>query len=76
MVTNAVRNVDANPVQRSGECYRLYTAEKFKSLNAFDAPEVQRTNLASAVLQLLAMGLDPMTFEFIDNPGREPRKRS
>jgi HrpA-like RNA helicase len=40
----------------------------------YDAPEIQRVNLASAVLQLVAMGLDPFTFEYIDNPGREPSK--
>lgn len=61
--------------ERDGECYRLYTQETFrKDFDAFDAPEIQRTNLASAILQLIAMGLDPFEFEFIDNPGRDPSK--
>jgi ATP-dependent RNA helicase DHX33 len=37
----------------------------------FDAPEIQRCNLSSAVLQLIAMGQSPFQFEYIDNPGRE-----
>jgi HrpA-like RNA helicase len=40
----------------------------------FDAPEIQRCNLSSAVLQLVAMNQDPFTFEYIDNPGREASK--
>lgn len=37
----------------------------------FDAPEIQRCNLSSAVLQLIAMGQNPFDFEYIDNPGRD-----
>lgn len=62
-------------VQREGECFRLYTKSAFDSLIEFDAPEIQRCNLASAVLQLVAMGQDPFTFEYIDSPGREPSER-
>ncbi|KAK1922948.1 ATP-dependent RNA helicase prh1 [Papiliotrema laurentii] len=58
--------------ERAGECYRLFTQDTFDKFEAFDAPEIQRTNLASAVLQLIAMGLDPFEFEYIDNPGRDP----
>ncbi|RXK41757.1 ATP-dependent RNA helicase prh1 [Tremella mesenterica] len=58
--------------ERAGQCYRLFTQEVFSKLPEFDQPEIQRCNLASAVLQLVAMKLDPFTFEYIDNPGREP----
>ena len=40
----------------------------------FDAPEIQRCNLSSAVLQLIAMGQNPFDFEYIDNPGRDASK--
>jgi HrpA-like RNA helicase len=58
--------------QREGQCFRLYTQEAFAKLAEFDAPEIQRCNLAAAVLQLVAMGQDPFAFEFIDHPGRDP----
>ena len=58
--------------ERSGECYRLFTQTEFDKLVAFDEPEIQRTNLSSAVLQLVAMGLNPLEFDFIDHPGRDP----
>jgi hypothetical protein len=58
-------------LQRDGECFRLFTKEAFDKLIDFDAPEIQRCNLSSAVLQLVAMNQDPFTFEYIDNPGRE-----
>ena len=58
-------------LQRDGECFRLFTKEAFDKLIDFDAPEIQRCNLSSAILQLVAMNQDPFTFEYIDNPGRE-----
>jgi len=58
--------------ERAGECYRLFTNEHFSKLKSFDEPEIKRCNLASAVLQLIAMGLDPFEFEYIDSPGRDP----
>ena len=35
----------------------------------YDLPEIKRANLASAVLQLVAMGQDPVQFDYIDPPG-------
>ncbi|ORY35839.1 P-loop containing nucleoside triphosphate hydrolase protein [Naematelia encephala] len=58
--------------ERAGECYRLFTQKAFDMLDPFDAPEIQRCNLSSAVLQLVAMGLNPFTFDYIDHPGRDP----
>jgi len=65
---HAMANADK---QREGECFRLFTKAAFDKLIDFDAPEIQRCNLSSAVLQLVAMNQDPFTFEYIDNPGRE-----
>lgn len=56
--------------ERAGECYRLYTQEAFKSLSLAGTPEIVRTDLAAAVLQLCAMGQDPYTFDWLDQPDR------
>uniref|UniRef100_A0A8D8SM24 RNA helicase n=1 Tax=Cacopsylla melanoneura TaxID=428564 RepID=A0A8D8SM24_9HEMI len=42
---------------RSGYVYRLYTEDSFKQLNDSTPPEMQRTELSSAVLQLKALGI-------------------
>ncbi|WVQ95704.1 hypothetical protein IAU59_002803 [Kwoniella sp. CBS 9459] len=57
--------------ERAGHCYRLFTKKAFEGMPEFDAPEIQRCNLSSAVLQLIAMGQNPFEFEYIDNPGRD-----
>ncbi|KAK8850372.1 hypothetical protein IAR55_004290 [Kwoniella newhampshirensis] len=57
--------------ERAGHCYRLFTKAAFDKMPDFDAPEIQRCNLSSAVLQLIAMGQNPFDFEYIDNPGRD-----
>lgn len=56
--------------ERAGECYRLYTLEAFKGLPLAGTPEIVRTDLAAAVLQLCAMGQDPYTFDWLDQPDR------
>lgn len=56
--------------ERAGECYRLYTQEAFRALPLAGTPEIVRTDLAAAVLQLCAMGQDPYTFDWLDQPDR------
>src|SRR6266849_7554753 len=52
-----------------GICIRLYTEEDFESRPEFTAPEILRTNLASVILQMAAIGLgDVPKFPFIDPP--------
>ncbi len=53
-----------------GKCYRLYTELAFKTeMLPTSVPEIQRTNLASTVLQLKAMGVnDLLHFDFMDRP--------
>ncbi|WP_281388904.1 ATP-dependent RNA helicase HrpA [Kribbella qitaiheensis] len=56
-----------------GICIRLYSEEHFESRPEFTDPEILRTNLASVILQMTAIGLgDIAAFPFID----EPDKRS
>ncbi|GIQ90133.1 hypothetical protein KIPB_012807, partial [Kipferlia bialata] len=53
-----------------GKCYRLYTENAFHhEMPAAVTPEIQRTNLASVVLSLKAMGVeDILRFDFMDKP--------
>ncbi|HET7691048.1 MAG TPA: ATP-dependent RNA helicase HrpA [Nocardioidaceae bacterium] len=69
----------ASASQRSGRCgrveagvaIRLYSEEDFESRPAFTDPEILRTNLASVILQMTALGLgDVSRFPFVDPPDR------
>ncbi len=52
-----------------GICVRLYSEEDFESRPKFTTPEIRRTNLASVILQTLALKLgDVAEFPFIDPP--------
>jgi ATP-dependent RNA helicase DHX33 len=52
-----------------GVCYRLYTENEYENLPASTIPELLRSNLASVILQLLAIGIkSPHAFDFIDKP--------
>ncbi|OOF71187.1 ATP-dependent RNA helicase HrpA [Rodentibacter caecimuris] len=54
-----------------GICIRLYSEEDFNSRPEFTDPEILRTNLASVILQMTALGLsDIEAFPFIDAPDR------
>ncbi|MEK6703736.1 MAG: ATP-dependent RNA helicase HrpA, partial [Planctomycetota bacterium] len=77
----AISKASAN--QRSGRCgrlgpgiaVRLYSQSDFDGRDAFTDPEIQRTNLASVILQMIALGLgNPENFPFLDPPdGRQIR---
>ncbi len=52
-----------------GACYRLYSEEDYQARPEFTLPEIQRSNLAEVILQMVALDLgDPRTFPFIDPP--------
>ena len=52
-----------------GICIRLYSEEDFESRPEFTEPEILRTNLASVILQMAALGLgDVPKFPFLDPP--------
>ncbi|XP_033040801.1 ATP-dependent RNA helicase DHX33 isoform X2 [Trachypithecus francoisi] len=56
----------------SGICYRLYTEEEFEKFDKMTVPEIQRCNLASVMLQLLAMKVpNVLTFDFMSKPSPE-----
>ena len=69
----------ASALQRSGRCgrteagvaLRLYAEEDYESRPEFTDPEILRTNLASVILQMTALGLgDVARFPFIDPPDK------
>ncbi|TCB95942.1 ATP-dependent RNA helicase HrpA [Micromonospora zingiberis] len=54
-----------------GICIRLYDEQDFLARPEFTDPEILRTNLASVILQMTAIGLgDISAFPFIDPPDR------
>ena len=69
----------ASAQQRSGRCgrveagiaVRLWSEEDHAARPEFTDPEVQRTNLASVILQMTSLGLgDVARFPFVDPPDR------
>ncbi|HSN07096.1 MAG TPA: ATP-dependent RNA helicase HrpA [Candidatus Angelobacter sp.] len=71
----AISQASAN--QRSGRCgrvadgiaVRLYAEEQFRSRPEFTEPEITRTNLASVILQMAALGLGEIAdFPFVEPP--------
>ncbi|WP_416304892.1 ATP-dependent RNA helicase HrpA [Neptunicella sp. SCSIO 80796] len=71
----AISQASAN--QRSGRCgrvsagicIRLYSEQDFLSRDEFTTPEILRTNLASVILQMLALGLGEIDqFPFVEAP--------
>jgi ATP-dependent helicase HrpA len=59
----------------AGICIRLYAEDDLRSRPEFTDPEILRTNLASVILQMTALGLgDEVAFPFIDPPDRRDVK--
>ncbi len=54
-----------------GICIRLYAEEDFDARPPYTEPEILRTNLASVILQMTALGLgDVAAFPFVEPPDR------
>lgn len=52
-----------------GLCVRLYSREDYLARPPFTQPEIQRSNLAEVILQMISLRLgDPREFPFIDPP--------
>jgi ATP-dependent helicase HrpA len=52
-----------------GVCIRLYSEDDFNDRPEFTQPEIQRTSLASVILQMSELGLgNPGEFPFVDPP--------
>ena len=58
--------------ETSGVCYRLYTEEQFDELKETTIPEIQRCNIATVILHLMALGItDVANFDFLDRPPQD-----
>ncbi|KAJ8917565.1 hypothetical protein NQ315_005614 [Exocentrus adspersus] len=57
--------------ESEGFCYRIYTRSQFELMKKTAVPEIQRANLNSVVLQLLALGVHALHFDFMDKPPKE-----
>ncbi|MCA3910177.1 ATP-dependent RNA helicase HrpA [Vibrio vulnificus] len=56
---------------QEGICVRLYSEDDFNSRPEFTDPEILRTNLASVILQMTALGLgDIEAFPFVEAPDK------
>ena len=54
---------------KPGKCFRLYTQLSFGALERTTPPEIQRSNLAPAILQMKALGIDNIVrFGFLTPP--------
>lgn len=54
-----------------GKCYRVYTKREFDRMQDMPVPEIQRCSLLGVALQLLAIGIDITSFDFMDKPSKE-----
>lgn len=57
--------------ESKGICYRTYTLAEMESFDKMTVPEILRCNLASTLLNLLAINLNVEKFDFIDRPPAE-----
>ncbi|CAI6342234.1 unnamed protein product [Periconia digitata] len=54
---------------KPGKCYRLYTSSAFSTLPPATFPEIQRSNLAPVLLQLMNLGIQNLIrFDYLSNP--------
>jgi len=52
-----------------GVCIRLYSEEDYETRSEYTLPELQRSNLAEVILQMISLNLgNPTQFPFIDPP--------
>lgn len=54
-----------------GFCYRIYTRSQFEAMKTTTVPEIQRANLNTVTLQLLALNINALQFDFMDKPPKE-----
>lgn len=57
--------------ESEGHCYRLYTRQQYELMQKSTIPEIQRANLTTVLLQVLALGINARTFDFMDKPPKE-----
>jgi hypothetical protein len=58
-----------NPLSLIQMVYTYF--QEFDAMLKSSIPEIQRCNLTNVVLQLLALEIDALTFNFLDKPPKE-----
>ncbi|MEW8547366.1 MAG: helicase-related protein, partial [Candidatus Thiodiazotropha sp.] len=53
-----------------GVCYRLYSQVDFQHMEKVGKPEILRVNLGQALLKLLQLKVDPLSFDFVESPDK------
>ncbi|KAF2121705.1 P-loop containing nucleoside triphosphate hydrolase protein [Lophiotrema nucula] len=57
---------------KPGKCYRLYTEAAYNAFSDSTPPEIQRSNLAPTILQLMNLGIPNIVrFDYFSNPPSE-----
>ena len=54
-----------------GICYRLYSEADFYQMEKNNKPEILRVNLGQALLKLLQLKVDPLSFDFVESPDKD-----
>ncbi|KAK3584664.1 hypothetical protein CHS0354_001244 [Potamilus streckersoni] len=54
-----------------GKCYRLYNEKTYETMEKNTKPEIFKVHLGQALLKLLELGVDPLSFDFVESPSRE-----
>ena len=53
-----------------GTCYRLYNQNDYFRMEKNSKPEILRVNLGQALLKLLQLKVDPLSFDFVESPDK------
>ncbi|KAL1303154.1 hypothetical protein AAFC00_006583 [Neodothiora populina] len=63
--------------EAAGKCWRLYTSKDFETFEKDTEPEILRTDLSSALLTMMARGIDDVVgFPLLAKPSREAMGRA
>lgn len=53
-----------------GICYRLYSEKDYNRMSKTGLPEILRIQVSQAILKLLELGVDPLSFDYVEAPSK------
>jgi HrpA-like RNA helicase len=59
-----------------GTCYRLYSQDDFDAMSVSQTAQVLSRPLPLTVISLISMGIDPLTFEWMEAPDRDALEKA
>lgn len=73
LVTQSSANQRSGRAGRTapGKCFRLYSEKEFSGMKACSTPEILRVNLGQALINLLELNVDPLSFDFVESPPKD-----